>query len=103
MAVVIGESAIRLGIPATEPFAVVTAAKAEAGRFAPALLLLALIIGPLLSSATSQVSVSVHMPFGNVSGAGSSSNNLLVTRAQFAASWNASKRTANWVAFGPNA
>jgi hypothetical protein len=29
------------------------------------------------------------MPFGNVSGAGSNSNNLLVTRAQFAASWNA--------------
>jgi len=67
-------------------------------RFAPAfLLLLALIVGPLLSSATSQVSVSVHIPFGNVSGAGSGSNNLLVTRAQFAESWNASKRTANWV------
>jgi endonuclease G len=70
-------------------------------RFAPAfLLLLALTIGPLLSSATSQVSVSVHMPFGNVSGATSSStNNRLVTRSQFAASWNAGKRTANWVAW----
>jgi DNA/RNA endonuclease G (NUC1) len=62
--------------------------------------LLALIVGPLLSSATSQVSVSVHIPFGNVSGANSSNaNNLLVTRAQFAESWNASKRTGNWVAW----
>jgi hypothetical protein len=52
-------------------------------RFVPAvLLLLALTIGPLLSSVTSQVSVSVHMPFGNVSGATSSStNNRLVTRS----------------------
>jgi hypothetical protein len=31
-AVVISESSIRLGTPATEPFAVVAAAKAEAGR-----------------------------------------------------------------------
>ena len=62
------------------------------------LLLLALTVGPLLSSVTSQVSVSVHIPFGNVSGATSSStNNRLVTRSQFAESWNASKRTANWV------
>jgi endonuclease G len=70
-------------------------------RFVPAvLLLLALTIGPLLSSVTSQVSVSVHMPFGNVSGATSTStNNRLVTRSQFAASWNAGKRTANWVAW----
>src|SRR5262249_31027399 len=70
-------------------------------RFAPAvLLLLALTVGPLLNSASSQVSVSVHIPFGNVSGATSSStNNRLVTRSQFAASWNASKRTANWVAW----
>ena len=68
-------------------------------RFAPVLLLLSLIIGPLLIPATSQVSVSIHMPFGNVSGAGSNSNNLLVTRTQFAASWNAGKRTANWVAW----
>ena len=70
-------------------------------RFVPAvLLLLALTIGPLLNSATSQVSVSVHMPFGNVSGATSTStNNRLVTRSQFAASWNAGKRTANWVAW----
>jgi hypothetical protein len=45
-------------------------------RFVPAvLLLLALTIGPLLNSATSQVSVSVHMPFGNVSGATSTSTN----------------------------
>jgi endonuclease G, mitochondrial len=70
-------------------------------RFVPAvLLLLALTIGPLLNSASSQVSVSAHIPFGNVSGATTSStNNLLVTRSQFAASWNASKRTANWVAW----
>jgi hypothetical protein len=70
-------------------------------RFVPAvLLLLALTIGPLLSSVTSQVSVSVHIPFGNVSGATSSStNNRLVTRSQFAARWNAGKRTANWVAW----
>ena len=70
-------------------------------RFVPAvLLLLALTIGPLLSSATSQTSVSIHIPFGNVSGATSSStNNRLVTRSQFAASWNAGKRTANWVAW----
>jgi endonuclease G, mitochondrial len=70
-------------------------------RFVPAvLLLLALTIGPLLSSVTSQVSVSVHIPFGNVSGATSSStSNRLVTRSQFALSWNASKRTANWVAW----
>jgi hypothetical protein len=55
-------------------------------RFVPAvLLLLALTIGPLLNSASSQVSVSVHIPFGNVSGATSSStNNRLVTRSQFA-------------------
>jgi endonuclease G, mitochondrial len=67
-------------------------------RLLPVLLLLSLIVGPL-TAVKSQVSVSIHMPFGNVSGAGSNSNNLLVTRAQFAASWNASKRTANWVAW----
>ena len=42
--------------------------------------------------------VSPHLPFGNPSEAGSSSNNQLVVRPQFAASWNASKRIANWVA-----
>jgi endonuclease G, mitochondrial len=73
-------------------------------RFAPAfIVLLALTIGPLLASTSSQVSVSIHIPFGNVSDAkieaGSSSDNLLVTRPQFAASWNASKRIANWVAW----
>src|SRR5262249_29499176 len=41
IAVVIGESAIRSGVPATEPVAVVAAAKAEAGiaeRIEPAML-----------------------------------------------------------------
>jgi len=62
------------------------------------LLLLFLIVGPL-TAVKSQVSVSIHLPFGNISNAGSDPNNLLVTRAQFAASWNAGKRTANWVAW----
>src|SRR5262245_61594145 len=69
-------------------------------RFAPVVIFLALTIGPLLNSASSQTSVSIHIPFGNVSGATTSStNNRLVTRSQFALSWNASKRTANWVAW----
>src|SRR5215475_7239123 len=41
IAVVIGESAIRSGIPATEPFAIVAGAKAEAGmaeRIEPAMI-----------------------------------------------------------------
>jgi endonuclease G, mitochondrial len=40
-----------------------------------------------------------HLPFGNPSDAGSDPNNRLVLRQQFAASWNASTRTANWVAW----
>ena len=42
---------------------------------------------------------SPHLPFGNPSDAGSALNNQLVVRPQFAASWNASKRIANWVAW----
>jgi endonuclease G, mitochondrial len=67
-------------------------------RFLPVLFLLALIIGPL-TAVNSQISVSIHLPFGNISNASTNSSNLLVTRSQFAASWNASKRTANWVAW----
>jgi endonuclease G, mitochondrial len=43
--------------------------------------------------------VSPHLPFGNPSEAGNTPNNQLVLRPQFAASWNASKRIANWVAW----
>jgi endonuclease G, mitochondrial len=43
--------------------------------------------------------ISVHLPFGNPSDAGNDPNNRLVLREQFAASWNAGKRTANWVAW----
>src|SRR5262249_6343419 len=43
--------------------------------------------------------ISPHLPFGNPSEAGSAANNQLVLRPQFAASWNASKRIANWVAW----
>ena len=68
------------------------------GILSSLVLLLSLIIGPLYS-ATGQTSVSVHIPFGNISSAGSSANNRLVARTQFAASWNASKRIANWVAW----
>src|SRR5262245_29644827 len=42
---------------------------------------------------------SPHLPFGNPSEAGSAPNNQLVLRPQFAASWNAKKRIANWVAW----
>ena len=43
--------------------------------------------------------ISPHLPFGNPSEAGSDTNNQLVLRQQFAASWNAKKRIANWVAW----
>ena len=43
--------------------------------------------------------ISPHLPFGNPSEAGSAPNNRLVLRPQFAASWNASKRIPNWVAW----
>jgi endonuclease G, mitochondrial len=43
--------------------------------------------------------ISPHLPFGNPSDAGSVPNNRLVLRDQFAASWNASKRIPNWVAW----
>jgi len=43
--------------------------------------------------------ISPHLPFGNPSEAGSDPNNQLVLRPQFAASWNAKKRIANWVAW----
>jgi endonuclease G len=43
--------------------------------------------------------ISPHLPFGNPSEAGKSANNQLVLRQQFAASWNASKRIPNWVAW----
>jgi endonuclease G len=43
--------------------------------------------------------ISPHLPFGNPSDAGDNPNNRLVLRPQFAASWNAAKRTANWVAW----
>src|SRR5882672_6690852 len=43
--------------------------------------------------------ISPHLPFGNPSEAGSDPNDRLVLRPQFAASWNAKKRIANWVAW----
>jgi endonuclease G, mitochondrial len=43
--------------------------------------------------------ISPHLPFGNPSEAGSAPNKQLVLRQQFAASWNAKKRIANWVAW----
>jgi endonuclease G, mitochondrial len=43
--------------------------------------------------------ISPHLAFGNPSEAGSDPDNRLVLRQQFAASWNASKRIANWVAW----
>ena len=43
--------------------------------------------------------ISPHLPFGNPSEAGGAPNNQLVLRQQFAASWNAKKRIANWVAW----
>src|SRR5262245_45795445 len=43
--------------------------------------------------------ISPHLPFGNPSDAGVDPNNRLVLRPQFAASWNAKKRTSNWVAW----
>ncbi|HKX30525.1 MAG TPA: DNA/RNA non-specific endonuclease, partial [Blastocatellia bacterium] len=43
--------------------------------------------------------ISPHLPFGNPSQAGTDPNNRLVLRPQFAASWNARKRNANWVAW----
>jgi endonuclease G, mitochondrial len=42
---------------------------------------------------------SPHLPFGNPSEAGKDPDNQLVMRPQFAASWNAKKRIANWVAW----
>jgi len=43
--------------------------------------------------------ISPHLPFGNPSEADGAPNNQLVLRKQFAASWNAKKRIANWVAW----
>jgi hypothetical protein len=42
--------------------------------------------------------ISPHLLFGNPSEAGGAPNNHLVLRPQVAASWNASKRIASWVA-----
>jgi endonuclease G len=49
-------------------------------------------------TATADVN-SPHLPFGNPSEAGKDPNNQLVLRQQFAASWNAGERIANWVAW----
>ncbi|HWQ36032.1 MAG TPA: DNA/RNA non-specific endonuclease [Blastocatellia bacterium] len=43
--------------------------------------------------------ISPHLPFGNPGNAGKDPDNRLVLRQQFAASWNASRQTANWVAW----
>src|SRR5262245_3657220 len=43
--------------------------------------------------------ISPHLPFGNPSDVGGDPSNHLVLRQQFAASWNAKKRIANWVAW----
>src|SRR5437899_9181965 len=43
--------------------------------------------------------ISLHLPFGNPSDASGDPNNRLVLRPQFVASWNASKRIPNWVAW----
>src|SRR5262245_23741257 len=43
--------------------------------------------------------ISPHLPFGNPSDVGGDPSNHLVLRQQFAASWNARKRIANWVAW----
>lgn len=43
--------------------------------------------------------ISPHLPFGNPSDAGNDPDNRLVLRSQFASSWCAKKRIANWVAW----
>lgn len=43
--------------------------------------------------------ISPHLSLGNPSDAGGDPNNHLVLRPQFAASWNAKERIANWVAW----
>ena len=55
--------------------------------------------GPASQRGIAATMISPHMPFGNPSDAGGDPNNRLVLRPQFAASWNASKRIANWVAW----
>ena len=55
--------------------------------------------GPASQPGVAANVISPHLPFGNPSDAGGDPNNRLVLRPQFAASWNASKRIANWVAW----
>src|SRR5262245_24990286 len=55
--------------------------------------------GPASQPGVASNVISPHLPFGNPSDAGGNPNNRLVLRPQFAASWNASKRIANWVAW----
>jgi endonuclease G len=55
--------------------------------------------GAAARRSAAEKAISPHLPFGNPSEAGNEPNNRLVLRQQFAASWNASKRIANWVAW----
>jgi endonuclease G len=55
--------------------------------------------GATSQHAVAAKAISPHLAFGNPSDAGGDPDNRLVLRQQFAASWNASKRIANWVAW----
>jgi len=57
------------------------------------------IRGPASQPGVAANVISLHLPFGNPSDAGGDTNKRLVLRLQFAASWNAKKRIANWMAW----
>ncbi len=61
----------------------------------------ALVLG-LVQSASSQSSVSVHLTMGNPSNAGTSTNNLLLNKAQYAVGYNCAAGRPNWVSWQLN-
>ena len=53
----------------------------------------------LLTGCTSTVTQNIHLKYGNPSGANNNQNNYLITKSEYALSYNCKKGTANWVSW----
>ena len=60
------------------------------------------VIFLLLTSCSSTVTQNVHLRYGNPSGANHNQNNYLITKAEYALSYNCQAGTANWVSWQLN-
>ncbi|MFK0734504.1 MAG: DNA/RNA non-specific endonuclease [Gloeotrichia echinulata HAB0833] len=71
-------------------------------KFISAILASAAIVLGVAQYTSAQSSTSVHLTMGNPSGAGTSANNLLLNKAQYAVGYNCSKGIPNWVSWQLN-